>query len=403
MKSLKNDVKRQSDEYEVQIEEMKQTIKNLTRDKGALETDQRAKASQIKDLQNEIETFHIQTITTNRNLTQMHEIEGENERLRRSTKALTKQIHRLETVAKELQKEREVIQHIEDEFSALCDQIGIDPCEIRSEWTPIHNKIEEFLGLSHSLEELKARNESLEKRISSLLNDSQHSPVQKDTKSADDESFETLLRRVKHLCEATEKQALRIAHRQFEHSFPARIGELYIAVVKQVKALHSAVCGCSAESMRPLILCVIFARRLSSSVGQQTRNNVDVLSVFGGRLLYAPEAHISGIRSMVQSLTEDLLTSKTIIADLQQKIRGSKEEKQARETELQTNAQLGELNHSQNKAVKVGWLSCKQNVLLVFLQNCMKKSVSQHKIKSHKSIHSRNRFKPLKSNFAINP
>jgi hypothetical protein len=257
------------------------------------------------------------------------------------------QMRRLEGVVQLLQKQQKMVTHANDELSSLCDHLAIDVIEFSLPWTPIHKKFDEFIEKGRVCEDLKAQNEALTKRMSILLQERRTFPVAQ----FDQDAFERLFGVVQNLKQLAERKDQQILRLKFEHSFASRLSQLYAALLTQIRELHSVV-GESGESMRPLILGILFANRLALSVGQVKQYNIDQLSVFEGRLSCAPDVHVSKVRSKLISLTEDLRTIKKENVELRQTIHNREKRDGIRDIEAQTHAHSADLHSRQLKAMR---------------------------------------------------
>jgi chromosome segregation ATPase len=334
-KLLKNELKQSKSERKIQSATFQKEIQTLASDKVQLQSENRHKASQIKVHQLEIETLTAEKDSAAEVLSRLSEMDDENQRLRNVLKSQTKQKQQLEKLGEELRQKRDLLRHVEEEMTALVDHMGIEAFDIDNKWTPIIQRYDEFMAAVAAASEMKQRNDVLEKRIAQLLRERREpSPDQRPT---EDGSFGSVLALVKDLRETNGKKERAISQLKFEQRIAGRVIELHSKVAAQLDELHDALCEAQRVSMRPIILSVLFARRIAHLVRQETWNNPEMLSVFGGRLAFASDVKIADLSSRFRTMSEDLVAAKQKNMELCLRIGELEEERDNRRTEWQTN------------------------------------------------------------------
>jgi hypothetical protein len=271
-----------------------------------------------------------------------------------SVKTLERQVQRLHEVEDDLRIKTELGGHINSELWSLCDLLGIPSFEPASPWAPIHAKVEELLNAISCVPEIKERNAALEKRVTLLLEEITTPPAGKSPESDNDESFGNLVAFLKDAREVTAKNGRVVSHLRFELSIASHITNLYTTLMNQVREIGRAISGLPSQTIRPLILTVLFARRLVTTVGRETHHHISMLSVFGhgSNPEDAPEEIISNIERTVKSLTEGLIASKQHTIELSTELRTCETDRDSHASKVEENAAQVTIGAHKVKALK---------------------------------------------------
>ena len=149
---------------------------------------------------------------------------------------------------------------------------------------------------------------------------------------------------VRELRESNAKKDAAIKRLKYDLLFSSHMIEQYADITSKLHELQCSMFCRSRESVRALILAVIFARRMVMYCSTETTDDPSALSVFSGRLKSAPDAQLADIRQKVAGLTQDLVVAKQTIASFGNNMKSFEEERESLVVQLRTKADQAELS-----------------------------------------------------------
>ncbi|OHT11252.1 hypothetical protein TRFO_19339 [Tritrichomonas foetus] len=322
IKKLKSELKANRKQQKQEVETFINDINKLKSEKEEL----KAKLRQMK-IENQNKELEIKSIIEeqegNNNSTlnienQISSAEEECQKLRIKIKSLTKKNHNYEKIIENIPRQQNLLQHVEIEYSNLCDIVGIEPGDIGKQWTSLIQECEKFVNSNDTINELKNQNSTLQKRITTILSEKRQNRLNNENGNNNNQGSEDYLEgmfcEVNCLRKIKEQLESRIDKYQYERRFSTHILNIYSLLVKQIDYLHESLFGDTTTKMRPLILTFIFARRFFQFKKVQADNDESALKIFRGRIKYAADAKLAEIKEKISTLSEDLFDTKQQMA-----------------------------------------------------------------------------------------
>lgn len=359
LQKAKSDAEQTKQDQKNEIEKLQTKLRDVTNEKVALEGQVRKMKAQLKGQKMEIESLSAEQTGAADSaavaLNQISQMEEENQKLRLQVKSLTLVNRRMGDTEAALKKEHDLVIHCEEEMTNICDTLGITPCQLNGEWNSICEKCSELQVIKESVDQVKAQNVKLQKRLMAVVSDRRKSNNSQPNSAMneDDECLAGVLQSVRDLRDKLDEKDKIIKQLRYQSLFSAHIVEQYATTCQKIEALHSSVfAGPQSMSVRALFLAVIFARRMDTYRKMQAANDPTALSVFIGRLHYAPDGQLMKIGQKIIGLTNDLVDAKQKVAELTDNAKLSQSEIDTMTLQIRTNKDKAEIGAEKVKHMK---------------------------------------------------
>ena len=364
---LKSELKQKKSEQKDASEKLQTLTRELTNEKAVLEAQLRKQKAELKAQELQIQSLleeqkGVETSAA-ASITKMTEIEEENQKLRLKVKSLTKLNRKMEETENKLKRAQDIVLHCEEEMTNICDTLGIDPCQLDGSWAEICDRCTELQQIKDSVTQVKANNAKLQKRLTAILTEKrQETESQKHKPEETDDCLGDALKSVRVLKDSNDKKDETIKKLKYHLMFSTHLVEQYFDVANKVSALHRSMFDRPEQSLRSVILCIVFARRMDLYRHTETTDNPLALQIFSGRLEYAPDAQITEIRQKVAGLTQDLCVSKQALAEFTRNKQSSSDERDSLVIQLRTKSDQAELATRKLKYLKQRMLELQEEL-----------------------------------------
>lgn len=340
--SLKNELKSLKKQYKEEIESSQQRFKAISAEKAEIESQLMQTKIDLTKRNMEIEDISQEKIDIDSSntefTTKITDLDKENQKLKLNNQSLQAKINRHQETIEQYKSIQPSLINCETEMTTLCDIIGIDPESVDKPWQNLQNSIKELVSIRNSYQKIKEQNSILQKRVSRLqLENKQESQVKPLTTNSPekDEYYENITKSMNQIKKENDILNSKVDFYRNKCTISENIVQMHNKLVNQIVDLHSAMFDSDNQSLRPLILCIIFAQRfIKIKSFLKSANDAQSLHVFQPRVQVGAEGKLSDISEKVASLSQDLVSAKTKISEFTIKHQQVSEVKENSEFEL---------------------------------------------------------------------
>ncbi|OHT07588.1 structural maintenance of chromosome [Tritrichomonas foetus] len=339
IKSLKDDIRSLRKQIQEEAESFQVRFKQLASEKSDVDAKLRQAKTDLKKRELEIRELIAEnngnSSSNNEIIAKLESLDEENQKLKLKNKSLQTKQQKLQGTIEQLQSLQPSLKNCENEMTALCDIIGIDPEDVGQPWTNLTKNVEELINIKKSYQSIKDLNSTLQKRVARLQIEKKTETIVKSTEPADgDEYCETLSHTIDQL-----KQEIDDVNKQNDNLrrqllLSHKIVAIHNDLTHQITELHSAIFDSDRFSLRPVIFSVIFGHRFLKLKKFVRSNDAHSLNAFTPRIHIGSVSKLHDIKEKFTSLSQDLVHVKTEMTDFLAKNKNIIESKDAAEFEL---------------------------------------------------------------------
>ena len=340
--TLKKELRSLKKQYREEIESSQIRFKEISNEKNAAETKLRQIKTELKKREMEIENISQEQIDINSSNSEITSkisiLDEENQKYKLKNQSLQTKVEKLQETVDQYKTIQPSLLNCEAEMTALCDLIGIEPESVQKPWENLQRSIKEMVAMRNSYQAVKDQNSILQKRVLRLQSDIKN---ELDTKSnpkspEKDEYYEHITNSMNQTKQENNELRSQIDFYKRKSIISQNIIKTHNNLVNQIVELHSAIFDSDSQSLRPVILCIIFAHRFTKikSFIKSSNEHAQSLHVFQPRIQVGAEGKLADIREKFASLSQDLVSAKSQISDFSTKSKEFSENKESTEFEL---------------------------------------------------------------------
>lgn len=255
------------------------------------------------------------------------------------------EISQLANIEKLANERLEQISDIEEQLHKLNSITGSKTDDLHRPWTNLINKIGEIQKIASRVDQLEKENKKLHDHLNIAIGQLNGTIAMKQQNEIQEKSDDELPRALQLMLNQTQNRlehtTLQLEKNRLRTRFAVLIEKQNSMLVKHINDLHSSLFLEDDSQIRPLILSVLFARRMINIIRQPNDIDPKALSAFSGRQKFSMDCKLREIRNKVTSMTQDMILIKQDLYDAKQKELGlSSEYLNIEETYHKTKATL---------------------------------------------------------------
>jgi chromosome segregation protein len=342
-----SNVTKELSEVKGTMKQMRHDLKTLANEHTETKTSMEAKLNRaqakIEKQKEKMATFHDDQISlasaTEEATSQLRLLENENVQIRSQAKDYRRELRaveaKLQAAEDILKRQKEVLAIVESEHENLADLLGLEPDRFDEKWTEITEKVEKLITENQTLNQIQSEKEKLQKRLDAALEEqrSRRGAIRgKENMEAQTRVVQDLKMTRLELDQKTKMVTALLYRRKIARLFD----KFMVSVSRDIFDLHRSICRRNIGELRPVVLLVIFAKRIASSHPKDS--SFRSLEMFAGREMHSPTVRLTEVRVKFTELTQQLLLAKQNVVELTKNMANVTEERDIAQLTLHSNS-----------------------------------------------------------------